>query len=338
MPFTAEQQAERLKGVGASEVAAIVGLNPFKSAMDVFMEKRGIVPPFAGNTATKWGNKLEDVVRSAYLEQMEEGGMPLGLDRTFDGTRTVWKPGTPYFCTPDAIVYRDLSPFGEDGYRWGLECKVRDPRGSDQWGAPGTDQIPADIAIQCQWSMGVTGIKRWDVAVLLGNKDFRIYSLTFSPEVWDELETTVAEFWRQTEAGIAPPLDASEGTQRFLKAVYGTQQDRDLVPATPELEAAMCGLHVLKSEMKAMEEEAATHEAVLKNAIGVHGGLDAPTFRATWNQAKPSLVTDWKAAFYHLVETDETMNAQSTDAIIRQFTTEKPGSRRFLLTVKGVKA
>ena len=55
--LTQEQQARRLSGLGASEVPAVLGLDPYRSPLDVYLEKTGVLPPFEGNNFTEWGNR-----------------------------------------------------------------------------------------------------------------------------------------------------------------------------------------------------------------------------------------------------------------------------------------
>ena len=55
----------RRKGIGGSDISAIAGVNPFKSAIDVFLEKTGRVR-FPENKNMRWGKILEDPVAKEY--------------------------------------------------------------------------------------------------------------------------------------------------------------------------------------------------------------------------------------------------------------------------------
>lgn len=59
---------ERQKYLGATDMAAILGVDEYKTALDVYNEKLGLVPPFEGNNQTKRGQKLEDIAAQEYAE------------------------------------------------------------------------------------------------------------------------------------------------------------------------------------------------------------------------------------------------------------------------------
>ena len=52
----------RKSGIGSSEVATIVGLNPFETPYQLWRRKRGLDAPQEENFAMKAGHYLEDAV------------------------------------------------------------------------------------------------------------------------------------------------------------------------------------------------------------------------------------------------------------------------------------
>ena len=67
-----EWLAYRRRGIGGSDVAAIMGISPFRTARDLYFDKRGIAP-FEDNegnwVAMKMGHFLEDLVAKIYLRR-----------------------------------------------------------------------------------------------------------------------------------------------------------------------------------------------------------------------------------------------------------------------------
>ena len=67
-----EWLAYRRRGIGGSDVAAIMGISPFRTARDLYFGKRGIAP-FEDNegnwVAMKMGHFLEDLVAKIYLRR-----------------------------------------------------------------------------------------------------------------------------------------------------------------------------------------------------------------------------------------------------------------------------
>src|SRR5687768_11161277 len=59
---------DRQSYLGASDMAAILGVDEHKTALDLYNEKRGLVPPFEGNNQTKRGLKLEEIAAQEYTE------------------------------------------------------------------------------------------------------------------------------------------------------------------------------------------------------------------------------------------------------------------------------
>ena len=54
--------AERRKRLGATDVSAILGLNPYKTAYEVWLDKRNMLEPWNGNAATSLGLMLEPAI------------------------------------------------------------------------------------------------------------------------------------------------------------------------------------------------------------------------------------------------------------------------------------
>ncbi len=67
--LTAEQHENRATGIGGSDAAAVCGLNPYKSPVDVYLEKVGAAAPVDETERMFWGNKLEDVVADVYSDR-----------------------------------------------------------------------------------------------------------------------------------------------------------------------------------------------------------------------------------------------------------------------------
>ncbi len=66
---SAEWHEWRRNSIGASEISAVLGLNPWKSAYQLFLEKTGQAAPFQGNAATRRGQELEPVALELLKDQ-----------------------------------------------------------------------------------------------------------------------------------------------------------------------------------------------------------------------------------------------------------------------------
>ncbi len=66
-----EWLAVRNQGIGSSDSAAVVGLSPYKSPLELWMEKTGRKAPddLSDNEAVFWGSTLEPVIAQVYGEK-----------------------------------------------------------------------------------------------------------------------------------------------------------------------------------------------------------------------------------------------------------------------------
>ena len=62
-----EWLAWRTQGIGASEAAAIMGENPWKSRRSLLAEKTGVSRPWSGNAAMAFGTATEPEARARYV-------------------------------------------------------------------------------------------------------------------------------------------------------------------------------------------------------------------------------------------------------------------------------
>jgi putative phage-type endonuclease len=204
--------AERRTGLGGSDVAALLGLDPYKSAFAVFLEKTGQAPPvdLSENEHVEWGNILEEPVGRKFARKTG-----LKIARVNKVIRH------PYF--PWAIAHIDYRIVG---VKEGLEVKTAGywAARSDDWGESGTDVIPANYMCQVQWYMGVTNWKRWHVAALIGGSQFRDYVIERDDDFIAELFARGADMLADVGGGarevsdVDPQTDRGDGRNRARRA------------------------------------------------------------------------------------------------------------------------
>lgn len=188
--FTPEQQAARQQFIGGSEAAAAVGCNPYESSFDLWQQKVGLAPPFAGNEATLWGKLHEPVVRQQYAERT---GRVVRLP-----TETILHAEHRFMgCHPDGVT--------ED--RRLYEGKTA--RYADHFGEQGTDEVPQQYLIQCQHNMFVLGLAVCDLAVLVGGSELRLYEIPADAQFQQLIVDAEARFWDFVIRQAAPPPDLS---------------------------------------------------------------------------------------------------------------------------------
>jgi putative phage-type endonuclease len=197
MSLTPEQLEARKSGLGGSDVAAIMGMSPWKTAHTLYLEKRGeIEDEFLDSEVIHFGNVLEDVVAGEYARRNE-----VKVERRND----MFKHKKYPFML--ANIDRKVV-----GVRKGLECKTADKFTRGKWGASGTDEVPDYYHIQTAHYMNVLGYDEYDLAVLIGGNEYREYPLTRDPELSEMLIEGCVKFWERVEKGIPPEIDFEHQT------------------------------------------------------------------------------------------------------------------------------
>lgn len=308
--LTADQLTRRKQGIGASEVGAILGLSKWKTALDVYMDKLGLTDPSGDSEAAEWGHRLEEPIAKKYAAAFP--GAILDTSDTVAHPDYLWA-----LATPDRIVHAD-------DQRWLLEIKTREAHTAGEFGEPGTDQVPYDVAVQCQWQMFVTGHSRCDVALLVNGRRFSVYHLTADTDIQRTLFERVQDFWvNHVQAQVPPDVVAQDNPSivRLFPTHAGPMLDGTLDDLT-----SLKHIAAAKAQVKEIEKEIAEREAKLKLRIGTAEGLLFPDgSKVTWKSNKDSEIVDHKGIVQKLNPPAELLAA---------FTTTKPGARVLRITVK----
>jgi putative phage-type endonuclease len=280
----AEWLEKRRAGITSTDVATIVGQNPWSSPWEVFGAKLG--HEREQSTAMKRGQYFEDGVARWYAD---ETGRDVRLWPGEGTYRLVEGPQSWMLATPDRAVYVD----GE--IERGLEIKTaRETRMEvagmvEEYGETGSDLIPPRVAIQARWCMAVCDVDRWDVAAYFSfpRDDFRYYHLERDLEI-EAMLIRAAFAWCQKHIVQGEPLDAVDGSAA-ARAWLEDQHPKILGPmreATLE-ELELLARHVVVTqEIKRLKSEAEKLENQIAEAIGSDEGIRFEKHKATWKLEK----------------------------------------------------
>jgi putative phage-type endonuclease len=314
--FDEQRLEDRRKTLGASEIPAVAGVNPHRSALDVYLEKKGLAEPFAGNAFTEWGLRMEEPIAQKYAEVT---GLPVVTSDTI--VARGWMS-----ATPDRLVVQSLKHLNDDEQYQplhGVEIKRFGEYRADDFGVPGTGEVPLDVTAQALWSMMVTDLKRWDIAVLIGQADFRIYRIEYDDAAANALHDLGYNFWHNhVLAGVEPALDlGTSSAQRYLQQKFALHSAEMLDP-TPEIVEAGRELARIKAEMKALDAVKGQLEHRIQSAIGTAAGIRNV---ATWKLDKSGRPL-WKGIAEALGATKP-----ENSSLVQQHTS--PPGRRFRLLI-----
>lgn len=312
---------ERRKGIGGTDAAAILGLSKYATEHDVWLRKQGLAPEVRENEAMWWGRELEDIIARRYSEVTS---YPLLNPQHPDGSkRLVYHPDHPELIgSPDRLVVsRPL----------GLEIKTASVYTADEWGREGTDEIPLAYVAQCAHYMAITGFPRWDVAVLIGGSDFRLYHLHRDEAMEQALVAKLIDWWqRRIVQGEEPPIDGSEASARFLAGKYPAHNS-PRVRADAIAEEVGLGLLKAREEVEAASAKEQLYMNRMKQLIGDAEGMDGEAFRVTWMSARGRTTTDWRAVAEAF---REQVGTEAFEAAINAATVRAQGNRPFRFSAR----
>lgn len=318
MTITKEAFLERRRsGIGGSDIAAIIGISPWKTPRDIYLAKKGLAENEPATEAMYWGTVLEDVVAKEYA--LRTGRKIERCSIQFQHKEYPFLVGNL-----DRLVWADNGhkPIVKGELRTDriLECKTASQYAAGEWGEAGTQDIPEHYKCQVQWYLGITGALVCDVAVLIGNRDFRIYEIPRNEKVISYLFQEGVNFWRDyIETDTMPPAKTLEDVERLS---HGTPKERRFAP-DPVVDAVKRYAE-LDAQAKAIKEEQDALKVTICDCIGDAVELASPdgVKLATWSAAKPVEKTDWKAVAAE-------MGAPAD--IVAKHTVESMGPRRFML-------
>jgi putative phage-type endonuclease len=209
--------AARRSYLGASDMAAILGVDEHKTALDLYNEKLGLVPAFEGNNQTKRGQKLEDIAAQEYTETT---GRKVQRRRT-----ELVHPKYDFIRGHiDRRVVGDKRPVEFKCPSRGMFYKMK------------REGLPLSQIVQMQsylWldrsSIGDFGIFCSDVWEMLP------FEVEAQPELFEKIEHAAVVFWTEyVLKGVPPPatpLDQPKIEFEKIKGELITRDDPEFVEA-----------------------------------------------------------------------------------------------------------
>ena len=225
--------------IGGSDAAAVIGLNPWVSPYTLWAEKSGKLPGFEGNLATEVGTYLEEFVAKKF--EKETGKKVRRVNQSFLNSAYPW-----------AIANIDREIVGEDA---GLEIKTTSELNMRKFKG---GEYPANYYCQCVHYLAVTGKQRWYLAVLIGNKEFKWFTIERDESEIEALMAAERDFWNRVETGTPPEIDGLQSTTDAIKAIYADSEesDVDLSGYAPILDQYIVACNQVKEVEKIRDEYA----------------------------------------------------------------------------------
>lgn len=204
---------ERSTGLGGSDAAPAVGVSPWKSPLELYLDKRGEAPDAGDTVDMMIGRALEPEIRQQYCDRT--GRVVRVHDAVIRHVKFPWM-----IAHVDGIA---------DG---GRIFEAKTARFADGWGEPGSDQIPMHYVLQVQHYMAVTDLGVADVAVLFKDRRepvIQVYEIPTDRELQDMIFEAEAELWARVQRGDPPAPDwQSPRALDVVRALYKGTDGRTL--------------------------------------------------------------------------------------------------------------
>lgn len=292
--------AYRSSGLGASEISAVLGLNPYKSSIELFYEKIGMYPKISiENIAMFMGTEQEAFVANLWQywggneESLIENYRNKNLIRKCQRVNAyVRNPEYPHlFVSLD----RKINKHG-DKDEGALEIKTISGYEADKW----EGGIPPSHIMQLQTQLMVCMFDYGELAVLRDGRRFEVFQFEKMQSVCDTIAEKTAEFWERVETAkklvngefearrgfkykladelkaeieqLEPDPDGSQSYANYLKEKYKTSRGERIGIITDKENARLA--KSVSEQIKKLTEEKTEYENRLKKSMGEVQTLD----------------------------------------------------------------
>lgn len=271
---------QRSKGIGGSDIGAICGLSKYKTAYQVYLEKRGeLIEDNNDSTRLRFGRRLEK---------------PVADEFAFVTGRKLWRakttqrhPTIPYFLANiDRWQHKE-----QDGklLKGTYEGKTADWTQRPLWIQGG---VPDSYYLQLQWYMLVTGCAFGSFGVLFGLSDFHFFDVERDEATISQLIALGQDFWRRVKDGNPPDYQFGEAGAALVKKLYAKAEPKKAIQFDgPEAEAKVRRLLQLKQAIKTREAEERDLTTWLQLQMGDAEIATYPDLaKITWANTSRSLI------------------------------------------------
>jgi putative phage-type endonuclease len=239
---------EARKGIGGSDVASVMDMNPYKSCFTLYCEKTGLIDStIEPSMPMKMGTAFEPVIRQLFQENNKEWLTihETGTWASIEDPRSV--------ANPDGIVE------WADGSLGVLEIKFS----RMYW-----DKLPEHYNLQVQHYLWVLGLNRAIVVAVAGG-DWKEFEVVRDDSLVETMKRRVEAFYGFLDTDTAPDYDGSESTYETVRELSEGLQEKEI-----ELGSLWANLLQAKSESEHWEKQFKAHKsAVLAFMDGTKYGL-----------------------------------------------------------------
>lgn len=299
----------RKTGIGSSDAAASVGLNPYQSQLELWMVKTGRggalpqVDPNDDSSPMFWGTLLEAFVAAHYTKK--SGSRIRKINAVLQHPEHAWML---------ANIDREVIGVPEVQI---LECKTAGMNGAKLW----RDGVPEYVQLQVHHQLAVTGKQAADVAVLVCGNEFQTFRIERDDALISRLIELERKFWHYVETDTPPPADGSDSAATALQALYPNDDGNTLdLSDDADMGAAFADLLAVREVLSEQEKSEAQLKQKIQQRMGDASKATFENGEVSWKRSKDSVVLDVPKL---LIDQPQ---------LLKRYPLPKSGSRRFLIS------
>ncbi|NHZ38575.1 YqaJ viral recombinase family nuclease [Massilia aquatica] len=300
----------RKGGIGSSDAAAAVGLNPYQSQLELWMIKTSRdakLPKVDPNDETSpmyWGSLLEPIVAAHYTKRTGNKVRRINSVLQHPDSDRRWM-----LANLDYVIVN-----GGDAQI--LECKTAGEFGARLW----KDGVPEYVQLQVQHQLAVTNKIAADVCVLICGQEIRVHRIERDDALINRLIELEQKFWMYVETDTPPPADGSESAATALKCLYPSDSGNtlDFVGDT-EMSSTFSDLVAIRADIEAREKLEAELKQRIQQRMGDASRAKFGTGTVSWKRSKDGLILDVIALM------------KDQPALLSTYPLIRAGTRRFLI-------
>ncbi|MES2027425.1 MAG: YqaJ viral recombinase family protein [Pseudomonadota bacterium] len=303
--------AVRKGGIGSSDAAAAVGLNPYQSQLELWMIKTGRdggLPKVDPNDETSpmyWGTLLEPIVAAHYTRRTGNRVRKINAVLQHSDPDKAWM-----------LANIDREVVGAPDVQI-LECKTAGEFGARLW----RDGVPEYVVCQVQHQLAVTGKASADVCVLVCGQEIRVHRIERDDVLIAGLIELERRFWQYVESDTPPPADGSDSADTALRCLYPADAGQRLdLTDDRDFSSTFADLVLIREEIVQRQLLESQLKQKIQQRMGDASNAVFETGSISWKRSKDSQALDMAALL--LDQPD----------LPTRYPITKPGSRRFLVT------
>ncbi|WP_282384304.1 MULTISPECIES: lambda-exonuclease family protein [unclassified Pseudomonas] len=303
--------AVRKQGIGSSDAAAAVGLNPYKSQLELWLEKTERdtslpkLDPNDEESPAYWGNILEPIVATHYTKRSGHRVRRINAVLQHPDPKLPWM-----------LANIDREVIGADDVQI-LECKTAGINGARLW----KEGVPEYVQLQVMHQLAVTGKQAADVAVLLGGQHLEIHRIERDESMIARLIDLERLFWDYVISDTPPPADGTASAEAALRCLYPEDNGQTLdFSQYTELASTYLELKAVRQSIAQQETREAQLKQVLQQAMGEASRAEFAEGYISWKKPKDSIGLDVEQML------------KDKPYLQARYPKIKTGSRRFLIS------